>query len=94
MAKLTALEVRHMKEPGLYRDGQGLFYELTKSGIKRWIYRYKIDGKGGKYTIGRYPQVSLEEARKKMLSARELVRQGINRSTRPTNRANILFCLR
>lgn len=78
MPKLKALEVKNRKTPGRIGDGNGLFYEITSTGIKRWIYRYKIGGKGGKYTLGRYPDLSLEKARIKHVEARKLVQQGLN----------------
>ncbi|WP_319549128.1 integrase arm-type DNA-binding domain-containing protein [Desulfogranum marinum] len=78
MPKLTALEVRHRKEPGRLGDGNGLFFEVTGTGIKRWIYRYKINGKQGKYTIGRYPELSLEKAREAHQKARSVVKEGRN----------------
>jgi integrase len=78
MPKLTALEVKHMKEPGRIGDGGGLFYEITPSGVKRWVYRYKINAKAGKYTIGRYPELSLTTAREVHQEARNLVKQGLN----------------
>ena len=78
MSKLKALQIKNRKEPGLLSDGQGLFFELTKSGLKRWIYCYKIQGKSGKFTVGRYPELSLQEARKEHQEARKLVRKGHN----------------
>jgi hypothetical protein len=38
LPKLTAMQVRNFKEPGRFADGNGLFYEITKTGIKRWMY--------------------------------------------------------
>jgi hypothetical protein len=78
MAKLTALKVRNQKEPCRLGDGQGLFYEITGTGIKRWVYRYKINGKSGIYIIGRYPALSLEKARQAHRESRNLVKKGIN----------------
>lgn len=80
MSKLKALEVKNFSTPGLYGDGNGLFYEIASTGIRRWIYRYKINGKGGKYTIGRYPETTLKQARSKLVEARDLVKQGLNPS--------------
>jgi len=80
MPKLKALEVKYFSTPGLYGDGSGLFYEISSTGIRRWIYRYKINGKGGKYTIGRYPETTLKQARSKLVTARGLVTQGLNPS--------------
>jgi len=78
MSKLKALHIRSRKEPGRLSDGQGLFFEVTVTGMKRWIYCYKIQGKSGKFTVGRYPELSLQDARKEHQEARKLVRQGIN----------------
>jgi len=78
VAKLTVLEVRNMKEPGRLPDGGGLCYEITKSGVKRWLYRYRLDDKQQMYVIGRYPNLSLSDARKKHEAAQNLVKKGIN----------------
>lgn len=80
MGKLKALEVRNRKEPGRLADGGGLCYEITKTGIKRWLYRYRLDKKQQTYIIGRYPDLSLEKARNAHREAKELVNQGINPS--------------
>ncbi len=91
MSKLTVLEVRNMKKPGRLSDGGGLCYEITKSGIKRWLYRYRLDSKQQMYVVGRYPDISLAEARKKHKKAKDLVKKGINptldrRSKKQANR--------
>ena len=78
MPKLTAMQVRNFKEPGRFADGNGLFYEITKTGIKRWMYRYKIIEKSGIYIIGRYPELTLEQARNKHREARDLVKEGLS----------------
>ncbi len=78
MPKLTALEVRNKKEPGRLADGGGLSFEITKTGIKRWLYRYRLDNKQQNYVIGRYPTLSLEKARKEHQKAKAFVKQGIN----------------
>ncbi len=70
MPKLTALEVRNMKLPCRLPDGGGLFYEITGTGIKRWLHRFKLGGKNGMYIIGRYPELSLETARKEHRKAK------------------------
>ncbi len=91
MPKLTALEVCNRKEPGRLADGGGLSYEITKTGIKRWLYRYRLNDKQQKYIIGRYPALSLEKARKEHQKAKDLVKQGINpaNARREERQANI-----
>lgn len=77
MAKLTALKVRNQKEPCRLGDGQ-VFFEITSTGVKRWVHRYKINGKSGIDIIGRYPVLSLEKARHPHRESRDLVQKGIN----------------
>lgn len=77
MPKLTALDVRNAKGPCRLSDGGGLFYEITSTGVKRWLYRFKIDGKNGMFIVGRYPELSLKEAREDHQKAKSLVKQGI-----------------
>ena len=77
MPKLTALDVRNAKGPCRLSDGGGLFYEITSTGVKRWLYRFKIIGKNGMFIVGRYPELSLKEAREDHQKARSLVKQGI-----------------
>lgn len=91
MRKLTALEVRNRKEPGRLADGGGLSYEVTKTGVKRWLYRFRLDNKQQSYIIGRYPEISLEQARREHHKARSMVREGGNpaRARRTEKQANI-----
>jgi integrase len=71
---LTATQVNNAKpRPTMYKmfDGGGLFLQVNPSGGKHWKMKYrKDDGKEGLLTFGRYPEVSLEQARKKREEAR------------------------
>lgn len=91
MSKLTVLEVRNRKEPGRLADGNGLSFEILQSGVKRWLYRFRINGEQQMHIIGRYPDLSLAEAREARRAAEGLVKEGINpnhqrRKTKQTNR--------
>lgn len=44
-------------------DGNGLHLFVTPSGGKLWRYRYKVDGVEKLLTIGKYPLISLQDAR-------------------------------
>jgi integrase len=44
-------------------DGRGLSLDILPSGKMTWVYRYFLDGKYGKVTLGRYPDLSLKAAR-------------------------------
>lgn len=91
MAKLKALQVRNAKGPCKLSDGHGLYFEITTSGVKRWLYRYKIQGKESTYILDRYPDLSLEEARRAHAEARKLVKSGRNpaKARREKKLANI-----
>lgn len=72
------LEVRNRKEPGRLADGNGLSFEILQSGVKRWLYRFRISGEQQMHIIGRYPDLSLAEAREARRAAELLVKEGIN----------------
>ncbi|MBK9005041.1 MAG: DUF4102 domain-containing protein [Sphingomonadales bacterium] len=62
-------------------DEKGLYVEVTPSGGKLWRYKYRINGGiEKKLAIGRYPEVSLKDAREKRDEARRLVANGIDPS--------------
>lgn len=63
-------------------DGQGLEIEILPSGTKAWRYRYYVDGKQEKVTLGRYPETSLATARQKRSELASLVADGISPAKR------------
>jgi integrase len=65
---LTELSIKNLKaKPRLYRvaDSNGLTLEISVTGSKLWRYRYRHQGKGQMISLGKYPAVSLAEARRK-----------------------------
>lgn len=64
----TELEVRNFTgEDRIYwvKDAlsEGLFLQVTPTSGKTWQYRYSINGKQERIRIGKYPQLSLKQAR-------------------------------
>lgn len=59
----------------------GLGIRVTPAGVKTWIYRYKIDGKTEKLTIGHYPNMSLHDANVRFLGLSNQRREGENPKT-------------
>ncbi|WP_118868183.1 tyrosine-type recombinase/integrase [Neisseria meningitidis] len=57
-------------------DGGGLYLEVTPAGGKVFRLKYRIDGKEKTFTIGKYPTVSLVEARQAAENARRLLVSG------------------
>jgi integrase len=67
------------KEYNLF-DGDGLRLRIKPNGSKQWIFNYykPITGKRANLSLGRYPDLSLANARKNTMAARELLAQGID----------------
>lgn len=57
-------------------DGGGLIIEILPSGTKTWRFKYHLDGKREKVTIGSYPAFSIKQARDKHEELRALVERG------------------
>lgn len=65
---LTELAIKNLKTTGkLYRvaDSGGLTLEVSATGSKLWRLRYRHQGKGQMISLGKYPAISLSEARRK-----------------------------
>jgi integrase len=77
--RLTALNVSSkIKSKGMYPDGGGLYLRVTEAGTKSWVYRFSVDKKANQMGLGKYPSVSLAEARIEAEKYRKLVQQGIS----------------
>lgn len=60
-------------------DGQGLEHRIWPDGRRGWRLRYtRPNGKRNMTSLGRYPDVSLAEAREKRTDIRRLLAQGID----------------
>jgi integrase len=64
--KLTAAVVKQANKPGYLSDGGGLVLQVTKSGGKSWLFRYRAaTGKIREMGLGSLEVVSLADARRK-----------------------------
>jgi integrase len=61
-------------------DGRGLYLEVSPSGGKWWRFKYRIDDKDKRISLGTYPDTSLSEARDLREDARKLVAKNIDPS--------------
>ncbi|HGZ0575877.1 tyrosine-type recombinase/integrase [Escherichia coli] len=59
-------------------DGNGLYLYIPASGKKVWQLRYKIEGKEKVLTVGKYPLMSLQEARDKAWLAKKDISVGVD----------------
>ena len=76
---LTDVVIRglvHGDKPIKKSDERGLFLLLQPSGGKLWRFKYRFNGKEKKLGLGRYPDVSLKEARRRRDQARETLAMG------------------
>ncbi len=71
IARLTDRTIKAKTEKGYYADGDGLYLQVSATGAKSWIFRFKSKGKARDMGLGGFPSVSLSEARQKAKEARE-----------------------
>ena len=74
--RLRALKAK--PEPGKHGDRDGLFVRQDKKGAMRWQWRLRTPTGETLVSYGVYPEVSLAEARRRHMQAREMSRDGIN----------------
>lgn len=73
--------IKNLKPEGNWyekTEASGLGIRVMPSGNKSWIYRYTLNGKRQKMTLGKYPALSLKQARDLLLKAQNLREQGVN----------------
>ncbi|RLB37453.1 MAG: integrase [Deltaproteobacteria bacterium] len=81
---LTDVRIRNLKpRDKAYKvfDGGGLYLEVTPAGGKLWRFKYRFNGKHKTLSIGKYPFISLAEARQKHLEAKKLLERGLDPSS-------------
>lgn len=69
----------------------GLSIEILESGVKSWHYRYSLAGKQERLVIGRYPDLSLKDARQIRDESASLVAKGISPKKDKAKPQGILF---
>ncbi|WVM92666.1 integrase arm-type DNA-binding domain-containing protein [Halopseudomonas pachastrellae] len=81
MPALNAKQIEkllRLGKPGLTNDGQGLYFKISKAGSASWIYRFKLDGRTRDMGLGKYPDISLAQAREKATDSRRKAQSGID----------------
>ncbi|MEM9207506.1 MAG: integrase arm-type DNA-binding domain-containing protein [Pseudomonadota bacterium] len=63
---------------GKHADGQGLWLFKQRRDGGKWILRFVIGGRRREMGLGRWPDVSIAEARERASAARRLVRDGLD----------------
>lgn len=81
--KLSARKVATIMEPGAYSDGGGLYLQVTPTGAKSWIFRFRWLNKRPEIGLGPVHAVTLAQARETATEMRGAIAQGIDpRTTR------------
>ena len=83
MPCLNALAIRQakpQKRPYKLFDERGLFLLISPSGSKLWRFKYRYSGKEKQISFGRFPEVTLAQAREARASARRELSQGTDPS--------------
>ena len=78
---LTDLKIRNLKPKNREfgtADSHGLAIYTTPKGVKKWRYRYRFNRKHTMISLGKYPAVSLSEARKQRDIYQKVLFDGIN----------------
>ena len=63
-----------LKKPGRHSDGDGLYFRTIGLGRAYFVYRFHSGSKEREMSLGPYPELSLEEARKKHMTLRTAVK--------------------
>jgi hypothetical protein len=71
--QLTATKIQHLKAPGMYPDGGGLYLQVTGDAAQSWILRYSLRGKPREMGLGSLRKVSLADARRKTAEYHQLL---------------------
>jgi len=78
IGKLTQATVKNATRRGYYSDGGGLYLQVSASGAKSWVFRYKVGSKLYEMGLGPFHTVGLAEARTKARRNREHRLDGVD----------------
>src|SRR6516165_10035380 len=70
--KLSALIVSRAKARGYLGDGGGLYLQVSASGSKSWVFRFKDHGRLREMGLGSVHAIGLAEARKRATACRQM----------------------
>ena len=78
IGKLSALKVTKEIKPGYFGDGGGLWLQVSKSGTKSWVFRFKspVTGTAREMGMGSINTYSLSEARSRATDVRKILDAG------------------
>ena len=78
--KLTDAKIRGLAKPKerafLFEEGTGFGLRLEPSGTKSFVVWYRFNGKQDGVTLGRYPKLSLSDARARVIKIKQKIERG------------------
>src|SRR5437762_7564383 len=78
IGKLMALAVSQAKRRGYYGDGGGLYLQVSDSGAKSWVFRFKEAGRLREMGLGPLHTIGLAEARQRAQDCRRKRLDGLD----------------
>ena len=84
MGKLTAQTIKTLTKPGMYADGDTLFFRIAPGGSRQWVQRSVIRRKRTNRGLGAYPLVTSGRGQ----------REGLRESTDWHGKGKILVIVR
>lgn len=68
--RLTARQIASTTDKTMLADGGGLYLQVSATGSRSWLFRYRWQGRRPEIGLGSYPTVPLSEARRRAEVAR------------------------
>ena len=78
MGTLTNKKIEEIYQTGNHYDGDGLKLRVDKNINKNWIVRYQLFGTIREMGLGKYPFVTLKDARRKLFEVKKMIYDGID----------------
>lgn len=76
--RLTALKIGKLDAPGQYPDGGNLYFQISQTGSRSWVFKFTLRGKSREMGLGPLSSISLAAARAESARCRDLLREGID----------------
>jgi integrase len=77
LTKLSAVSLTRLPT-GMHGDGAGLWLQVTETGARTWLFRFRHSGKARAMGLGPLHTISLAEARIKARACRQQLLEGID----------------
>ena len=74
MKKLNARKLLFLPKDK-YHDGDGLYITISSPGKGKWSFRFTINKRAREMGLGKFPDVSLLEARQHALNNKQLLKE-------------------